>query len=135
MGRNATRTTTLSLDTVAVIRRLYPRQLSFWENHLKDSFIDAQYFYGAMRGIQISPEAEQLIESSVEYDLRHLDVDRDELALIPEFNIETLLPEMLEFMERITKGQDEFNEEQRLKLLVKLRLMSFILRNSKDMGR
>ena len=91
MGRNQTRNTTLSLDTVSIINRLYPNNRVFWEKHLKDTATTIHYFYLAMRLELISEELEQLIESNVDYDLRHLGIDREELALMPRLTVQEIM--------------------------------------------
>lgn len=131
MGRNLTRNTQLSLDTISIIRRLYPRHQTFWEKHMKDSEFGLQYFYTALRHDMISSECEQLIESSLEYDLRHLGVDRDDIAYVEALSpINELLNRALEVLMK-TAIPPDVSEDDFRSLLLQMRLTSIATENSK----
>ena len=93
MSRQAIKTTSLSLDTASVIRKVYPKLAKFHEEHLQSEGINTVAFYSAMRGEFITPQLEGLIESCIDWKLRQLQISRETVEFLPPLS--TLLEQMI----------------------------------------
>lgn len=89
-----------------------------------------QTFYAAMRTEPISPEVDQLIESSLDYDMRKIGVKKDDLDLIPAFSHVDIMEDMRRFLEKLIKNSGTFQAAELMELVIKVRLQAFILSNS-----
>lgn len=103
MPRPTYKTELLSLDTIKIINLLYPKIQDFYNKHLAGSMHIAM-FYSAMRHDRIDHDVDTLIESSLDYDLRHMNVTRESLSVIPP------LAGVLETIEEALKDVSSHNE-------------------------
>lgn len=97
MPRPTIKNSLLSLDTIALVKKIYPKIQDFYYSHLTNSDVTIATFYAAMRHEPITQELDTLIEAGVAWELRHRAMDRDILATLPPLS--TLLLQLEELFD------------------------------------
>ena len=110
MGRTQTKTELLSLDSISLINKLYPKSQDFYQEHLSDTDVTILNFYSAMRREPITPDHDRLIDSCLDWKLRQMGEDRDSIALkfyalVPTSKFLEQLIELVEGYMQVTRNR------------------------------